>query len=191
MQNSLRVLKLLRVLSDNVLLRFLSDWEIFRFLSDRVLFAVLSDRVLIESSVIDYSKGSSVIDSSLRLAVLFFEYAGAFLSKGATPFFIENRCSVLLYIFKKTFTLLHVYTFTIYCSYTLHILFHSETKITFFYLLWFAFIRCITRCITCCITRCITRCHSLSFVVCLRDLRILCYNRITKTHVFSRKQVLW
>ena len=54
----------------------------------------------------------------------------------------------------------------IYCSCTFHILFHSEPKITLFYLLSFALIRCTTRCylLSFVITRCITRCHS-SFVV--------------------------
>ena len=92
----MRVLKLLKLLSDRVL---------FKVLSDSVLFRFLNDKVLSESPVIGSLKGSSVIDSPVGLSVLFFWYAGTFLSKGATTFFIKNRCSVLHYIFKKTFTL--------------------------------------------------------------------------------------
>ena len=55
----------------------------------------------------------------------------------------------------------------IYCSCTFHILFHSEPKITLFYLLSFVFIRCTTRCylLSFVITRCITRCHLLSLII--------------------------
>ena len=74
-KKSFRVLKLLRVLSFRVLFGFLSDW---------VLIMVFSDTVLFEPSVIGSLKGPSVIDSSLGLSVLFFRYAGTFLSKGAT-----------------------------------------------------------------------------------------------------------
>ena len=67
---------------------------------------IISHTVFFASPVIGSSKVSSVIDCSLGLSVLFFRYAGAFLLKGASPFFlIKNRCSVLRYIFKKTFTL--------------------------------------------------------------------------------------
>ena len=95
-QKSLRVLNLLRVLSDSVLFRFLSDWALFKFLSDRVLFMVLSDRALFQSSVVCSSEGSSVIDSSLGLLVLLFRCVGTFLSKSATTFFIKT--DVLFYI---------------------------------------------------------------------------------------------
>ena len=44
----------------------------------------------------------------------------------------------------------------------MHILFHSEPKITLFYLLSFVFVRCTTRCHSLfVVTRCPTRCHSL------------------------------
>ena len=89
-QKTLRIMKLLRVLSDRVILRvlsdrflfcFLSDWVSFRFLSDGILLMVLSDRVLFKSSVIGSSKGSSEIDSFPGLAVLFFRYASTFFIK--------------------------------------------------------------------------------------------------------------
>ena len=102
---SLRVLKILLFFSDRVPFRAHSDSVLFIFLGDWVFFRFLSDRVLFKSSVIGSSKGYSVIDSSIGLSVLFFQYAGTFLSKGTTTFFIKNRCSVLHYIFKKTFTL--------------------------------------------------------------------------------------
>ena len=44
-QNSLRILNLLRVLSDRVLFRFLSDGFLFRIFRDRVLFRFLSESV--------------------------------------------------------------------------------------------------------------------------------------------------
>ena len=49
------------------------------------------------------------------------------------------------------------------CSYTLHILFHSETKITPFCLLLFAFIRFhfLYHSLSFVVTRCTTYCHSL------------------------------
>ena len=95
-----------RFLSGSAILRFRSDWDIFKLLNDRILFMIISHTVFFASPVIGSSKVSSVIDCSLGLSVLFFRYAGAFLSKGASPFFlIKNRCSVLRYIFKKTFTL--------------------------------------------------------------------------------------
>ena len=65
-------------------------------LSGRVVFRVLSDKVLFESLVVDYSKGSLMIDSSLGLSVLFFWYASTLLSKGAIIFFIKT--DVLFYI---------------------------------------------------------------------------------------------
>ena len=92
-EKSLRVLKLLTVLSDSILFRFLINLVFFRYLRDTVLLMVFSDRVLFESSVICSSKGSLVIDSSFGLSVVFFRHAGTFLSKGAATFL------------KKTFTL--------------------------------------------------------------------------------------
>ena len=63
----------------------------------------------------------------------------------------------------------------IYWSYTLHILFHSETKITLFNLFLFVVSLAVTLCITRChslslavplaVTRCHSLYHSLSFVV--------------------------
>ena len=46
---SLRVLKVLRVLSDKILFRIVSDRVLFRVLRDRVLFRVLSGRVLFKA----------------------------------------------------------------------------------------------------------------------------------------------
>ena len=107
-QNSLRVLKLLkvfcnrvlfRVLSDSVFFRFLSDLVFFRCLSDRVLFMVLSDRVffmvlsdrvLFESSVIDSLKGSLVIYSSFGLSILFSRYCRYFYIKRCYHFFQKD-----------------------------------------------------------------------------------------------------
>ena len=70
---------------------------------------------------------------------------------------------------------------SIYCSYTLHILFHSEIKITLFYLLLFAFIRfnllnhwlsfvviryhSLYHSLSLVISLVVTRSHSLSLVV--------------------------
>ena len=75
------------------------------FAAQKVLRVVkLSDRrTLFDFSVIGSVKGSPVIDSFLGLSVLFFRNTSTFLSKGATTFFIKNRCSV--YIFKKTVAL--------------------------------------------------------------------------------------
>ena len=55
----------------------------------------------------------------------------------------------------------------IYCSYTLHILFHSESKITLFYLLSFDFIlfQLLYHSLWFVMTRFITRCHLLPLVV--------------------------
>ena len=53
-------------------------WVLFKFHSDRVPLRVLSDRVLFESQVIGSSSGSSVIDSSPGLSVLFFRHAAIF-----------------------------------------------------------------------------------------------------------------
>ena len=90
------VLKLLRVLSDSVLFRFPSNRAFFSFLSDRVLYMVFSDGIFFEFSVIGSAKGFWVIDSSLELSVLFFWYAGTFLSKDAPTFFVTT--DVLFYI---------------------------------------------------------------------------------------------
>ena len=83
-QKSLRVLKLLRVLIDRAC---------FRFFSYRVLLRVLSDRVLFESSVIGFSSGSSIIDSSLGKSVFFFRNVANFYQNMLLLFFI--------YIFSK------------------------------------------------------------------------------------------
>ena len=112
-QMSLRVLKLLRVLSDRVLcrvlsdrflfrivgnrvhFRVLSDRDLFRFLSDRVFFRFLCDRVLyrvlmdsdlFKSSWIG-SPYSSVIDSSLESPVLFVKYPAIFFYQSVQPLF--------------------------------------------------------------------------------------------------------
>ena len=77
-QKLMRVLKLVRVLSDKVFFRLLSDKTFLRFLSDRVLSRVLSDRVLFDSSVISSSSGSSMIDSSCSSSVLFFRFVALF-----------------------------------------------------------------------------------------------------------------
>lgn len=103
LSNSLNERFLSSVLSDRVFFRFLSDWVFFRFLTDKILFRVFSDMVLFEFSMIDSSKGSLVIDSSLGLSVLFFRYASTFFMKRCYHFVIKNRCSVLHHIFKKTF----------------------------------------------------------------------------------------
>ena len=94
-KESLRVLKLLKVLLGKVL---------YSFLSDRVLLSVLSYRILLESSVIGSSSGSSAIDSSVGSSVLFFRHAAIFYQNVLLLFFIKNRCSALHYIFKKNFT---------------------------------------------------------------------------------------
>ena len=74
----------------------------------------------------------------------------------------------------------------------LKILFHSETKITLFYLFLFAFICCTTRCdplssvITRCITRCITHCDSLSLVVIrCHSLSLVVPHVVTRCHSLS------
>ena len=64
----------------------------------------------------------------------------------------------------------------IYCSYTLHILFHSETKITLFYLLSslsFFLISCTTRChlLLLVVSLGASRCHSLSHLLSLAVTR--------------------
>ena len=66
----------------------------------------------------------------------------------------------------------NLYSWT-YCSYTLHILFHSEIKITLFYLHLFSFIHfhSLYHSFSFVVIRChllsfvVIRCHSLSFVV--------------------------
>ena len=105
----------------------------------------------------------------------------------------------------------NLYSWT-YCSYTLHILFHSEIKITLFYLHLFSFIHfhslyhsfsfVVIRChllsfaVTLChslspvATRCTSYFHSLSFVIPLVIIR--CYSLsfvvtrfTTSCHLFS------
>ena len=93
----MRVLKLMRVLSDKVLFRLLSNRTFLRFLSDRVLSRVLSDRVLFDSSVIGSSSGSSVIDSSCRSSVLFFRFVALFY-KNVVLHFQKKAPDVLFYI---------------------------------------------------------------------------------------------
>ena len=104
-KKSLRVLKLLRIITDRVLFRFLNDMVLYRFLSDGVLLKVLSHRVIFESSAIRSSSRSSVIDSSLRSSVLFFRHVATFLLKCAIIFGLLKTCSVSHYIFKKKCTL--------------------------------------------------------------------------------------
>ena len=73
-------------------------------LSGRVLFKVLGDKVLFESLVVDYSKGSLMIDSSLGLSVLFFWYASTPLSKGAIIFLLKPMFCFILYLQKDVHT---------------------------------------------------------------------------------------
>ena len=120
-QKSLRVLKLLRVLSDRVLFKFLSvDISsrlsvigsfvrfsvmsvFFRYISEWVFFRFFSDSVLFESSVLGSSSGSSVMDSSLGFSVL--PVCSYSFIKMCSTFFIMSKSSVLRYISKKKFIL--------------------------------------------------------------------------------------
>ena len=73
-------------------------------LSGRVVFRVLSDKFLFESLVVDYSKGSLMIDSSLGLSVLFFWYASTLLSKGPIIFLLKPMFCFILYLQKEVHT---------------------------------------------------------------------------------------
>ena len=61
-----------------------------RFFIDRILFKVLSDRVLYESSVIECSSGSTVVDSFLGSSMLFLHHVAIFLSNCA-PIFLSKK----------------------------------------------------------------------------------------------------
>ena len=74
-QKSLRVLKLLRILTDRVVFRFSIDMI---FLQRQGLLLVLSDRLFLRAAAIDPSLGSSV---------LFFRHGNIFLLNLATAFF--------------------------------------------------------------------------------------------------------
>ena len=130
---SLKFLKLLRVLGDRVVFTVLSDRSLSRILRDKVFFRIHSNTVFLRilndsvplvssligsslkfpviqsslgSSVIDSSSGSSFIVLSLGYSVLFFRYVAIFIEK-TCYFFIKNRRSVLRCVFKKNFTLNH------------------------------------------------------------------------------------
>ena len=139
-QMSLRVLKLLRVLSDRVLcrvlsdrflfrivgnrvhFRVLSDRDLFRFLSDRVLFRFLCDRVLyrvlmdsdlFKSSWIS-SPYSSVIDSSLESPVLFVKYPAIFFYQNVQPLFYLKQLSCFKLYRQKYVHLLLAISLTVF-----------------------------------------------------------------------------
>ena len=90
-----------------VIFSFHSNKLLFRFFSDRVLLSVLSDRDptlmvlndrdLFESQVTGSSSGSSVIDSSLCLSLLFFQIVPLFFINTSYYFFLH-------YNIKKNFT---------------------------------------------------------------------------------------
>ena len=106
-QKSLKVVKPVRVLSDSALFRSMREKSANTKFSSGLYFPVfgpekffhavgfsvvgffrfLSYRVLFEFWVIGFSKASSVIDSPFGSSVLFFRYAGTFLSKGVITFF--------------------------------------------------------------------------------------------------------
>ena len=92
-QNTLKVLKLLRIFIDSVVFSFHSDSTFYRFFIDRILFRVLSNRVFSESSVIGSSSGSTVLlghQCSFSAMSLFFlsNRAAIFLSKTDVLFYI-------------------------------------------------------------------------------------------------------
>ena len=86
MQKTLKVLKLMKVL-----------------LGFSLGFTVISSSETF--SVIGYSSGSSVIDSSFMSSGLLFRHAAIFYQNVLLLSFIKSGCSVLYYIFKKKFTL--------------------------------------------------------------------------------------
>ena len=86
-QNSLRILKLLRVLIDSIL---------FRFRSDKFLIRVLSDTVLFVSSVSSTSSRPSVMDSSLGSSTLFSDMTPLF--NKTCHYFLLLKTDVLFYI---------------------------------------------------------------------------------------------
>ena len=136
-----------------------------------------------------------MIDSTLGLSVLFFQYAGTFSSKDATTvllitdvlnyiIFSKRRSPLTISLtcfnkFQQNTCIIETQNiiFKIYVinlchrSYTMHILFlilkPKSLSFTCSHSLSFFFIRCITRChsFSFVITCCITRCHSFSLVV--------------------------
>ena len=96
-QKSLRVLKLLWILSDRVVYKCHSDSVLFRFFIDQILFGVLSDKVLFAFSVNGSASGSTVIDSPLGSSMLFFRHVAIFLSKRAIIFFNQKQ----MFCFKR------------------------------------------------------------------------------------------
>ena len=88
-----------------VLFSFHSNKFLFRFSGDRVLLSVLSDRdpilmvlndrYLFESPVTGSSSGSSVIDSSLCLSLLFFQIVPLFFINTSYYFFFLFFCFIL------------------------------------------------------------------------------------------------